>query len=435
MGSDALISIIVFLAVYVLIAFEWLNKAIAALLGVMTLLILGVTDEHTAASFIDYETIMLLIGMMGIVAVLKKTGFFNMITVRIAKLTGGQPLRILILFCAVTAIISAFLDNVTTVLIMVPIIIELTHGMGLNPRIYVVALAMASNLGGTATLVGDPPNIIIGSKVGLTFNQFAAYLFIPVVLSTISVIAYFWSSNRESFKSIDGDLTKLFSVRLLIEKIELDFLTVKIDRTFLVKSITCLGVALLLFVSQTVTHLSPGVVALTVAMILFIITRMEIEQILLEIEWSTLLFFAGLFILVGAMEQKGVIEWLARNIFLQAGSNPYIMTLMVLWVSGIVSGFIDNIPFTITMIPIVQMMLTAHAIPHHILWWALSLGACLGGNLTMIGASANIISTGLLKKYGHAISFGEYARRSAPGAILSLFICSIVLMIYLWIFI
>ncbi|WP_319405611.1 ArsB/NhaD family transporter [uncultured Desulfosarcina sp.] len=435
MGPDALIAIIVFAAVYVLIAFEWLNKAIAALLGVMALLILGVIDEHAAAGFIDYETIMLLIGMMGIVAVLKKTGFFAMITVRIATLTGGQPLRILILFCAVTAIISAFLDNVTTVLIMVPIIIELTRGMGLDPKIYVVALAMASNLGGTATLVGDPPNIIIGSKVGLTFNQFAGYLFIPVVLSTIGVIAYFWASNRDSFKSINGDLTKLFSVQLLIEKIEFDFLTVKIDRNFLLKSLICLGVALLLFVTQTVTGLSPGVVALTVAMILFVITRMEIEHVLLEIEWSTLLFFAGLFILVGAMEQQGVIEWLARNIFLQAGSNPYVMTLMVLWVSGIVSGFIDNIPFTITMIPIVQMMLTAHAVPHHILWWALSLGACLGGNLTMIGASANIISAGLLKKYGHEISFGEYLRHSAPGAILSLSICSLVLMGYLWIFI
>ena len=248
-------------------------------------------------------------------------------------------------------------------------------------------------------------------------------------------VRWFWASNRNSFKSIDDDLTKLFSVQLLIEKIEFDFLRVKIDRNFLIKSVACLGVALLLFVTQAVTHLSPGVVALTVALILFIITRMEIEHILLEIEWSTLLFFAGLFILVGAMEQKGVIEWLARNIFLQAGSNPYILTLMVLWVSGIVSGFIDNIPFTITMIPIVQMMLAAHQVPHYILWWALSLGACLGGNLTMIGASANIISAGMLKKYGREISFAEYSRKSAPGAILSLFISSIVLMVYLWIFI
>ena len=435
MDPNALMTVIVFLAVYVIIAFEWMNKAVAALLGVMSLLILGVIDEHTAASYIDFETIMLLIGMMGIVAVLKKTGFFAMISVRIAKLTGGQPLRILILFCAVTAVTSAFLDNVTTVLIMVPIIIELTRGMGLDPRIYVVALAMASNLGGTATLVGDPPNIIIGSKVGLTFNQFAGYLFIPVVISTVVVIGYFWLSNRDSFKSIDNDLTKLFSVQLLIEKIEFDFLKITIDRTFLTKSLCCLGVAILLFVSQTVTHISPGVVALTVAMVLFIITRMDMEHILLEIEWSTLLFFAGLFILVGAMEHQGVIEWIARNIFMRAGTNVYVMTLMVLWVSGIASGIIDNIPFTITMIPIVQMMLTQQPVPHNILWWALALGACLGGNLTLIGASANIISAGQLKKHGYEISFGEYTRKSAPGAILSLVISSIVLIVYIWIFV
>jgi Na+/H+ antiporter NhaD/arsenite permease-like protein len=288
---------------------------------------------------------------------------------------------------------------------------------------------MASNLGGTATLVGDPPNIIIGSKVGLTFNQFAGYLFLPILLSSVAVIGYFLASNRSSFRSIDDDLTKLFSVQLLIEKIEYDFSSIRIDRAFLLKSLACLGVALLLFVTQTITGLSPGVVALTVAMVLFIITRMEIEHILLEIEWSTLLFFAGLFILVGAMEHNGVIEWLARNIFLQAGSNPYVMTLMVLWVSGIASGFIDNIPFTITMIPIVHMMLAAQPIPHNMLWWALSLG----GNLTMIGASANIISAGLLNKHGDAISFGDYTRRSAPGAILSLCASSAVLMVYLWV--
>ena len=434
MALDALITVSVFITVYVFIAFEWLNKAVAALLGVMALLILGVIDTHSAAGYIDFETIMLLIGMMGIVAVLKKSGFFNMLTVMIAKWTGGQPLLILVLFCIATAVISAFLDNVTTVLIMVPIIIELTRGMGLDPKIYVIALAMASNLGGTATLVGDPPNIIIGSKVGLSFNQFAIYLFIPVVLSTAIVIGYFWFRNRESFKPIDDDLTRLFSVQLLIEKIEFDFLSVKIDRIFLFKSIACLGVALLLFVTQTISGLSPGVVALTVAMILFVITRMEIEQVLLEIEWSTLLFFAGLFILVGSMEQKGVIEWIARNIFLKAGSNPYIMTLLVLWVSGIVSGFIDNIPFTITMIPIVHMMLAAHPLPHNILWWALSLGACLGWNFTLIGASANIVSAGMLKKQGYDITFWEYTRRSAPGTVLSLLICSAVLVVYLWFF-
>jgi Na+/H+ antiporter NhaD/arsenite permease-like protein len=432
MPQDALMTIGVFLVVYLFIAFEWLNKSIAALLGVMFLLISGVIDERAAAGYIDYETIMLLIGMMGIVAVLKKSGFFNILTVRIAKLTGGQPLLILIIFCVVTAVTSAFLDNVTTVLVMVPIIIELTRGMGLDPKIYVIALAISSNLGGTATLVGDPPNIIIGSKVGLNFNQFLSYLLVPVALSTVGVITYFWARNRETFKSIEDNLTRLFSVQLLIEKIELDFLSIKIDRPFLLKSICCLAFTLLLFVTQTVTGLSPGVVALTMAMVLFIITKVEIEHILLEIEWSTLIFFIGLFILVGALEQKGVIEWLAKNIFLRVGTNPYVMTLMVLWVSGIASGFIDNIPFTITMIPLVRMLLETNPIPHNILWWALSLGACLGGNLTLIGASANIVSVGILKKYGYEISFREYTGKSALAALLSLSICSIVLTVYLW---
>jgi len=212
MAPDALVPVIIFVAVYVAISFEFLHKATAAVLGVMVLFIVGVTDIHSAAKYIDFETIMLLIGMMGVVAVLKKSGFFTILTVRIAKITGGQPVRILVMFCLATALLSALLDNVTTVLIMVPIIIELTRGMGLDPKIYVVALIMASNLGGTATLIGDPPNIIIGSKVGLTFNQFISYLFIPVVLSTISVLAYFLATNRKRFAPIDNNLTKLFSV-------------------------------------------------------------------------------------------------------------------------------------------------------------------------------------------------------------------------------
>jgi Na+/H+ antiporter NhaD/arsenite permease-like protein len=433
MNLDVGIPIITFMAVYLCISFDWINKAIAALLGVMVLLVLGVFDLFGAARYVDYETMLLLLGMMGIVSVLKKSGFFAILTVRIAKLTGGQPLRILVFFFLTTALISALLDNVTTVLIMVPIVVELTLGMGIDPRIYVIAVVMASNLGGTATLIGDPPNIIIGSKVGLSFNAFITYLILPVSLSIAAVIAFLWAGNRRSFTPIDGNLTKLFSVQMLIEKIEYDFLTTRLDRSFLIKSLSCLCLALLLFVTQTFTRVSPGVVALTVAMVLFIITHTEIEQVLLEIEWSTLLFFAGLFMLVGALEEKGVIEWMAHNIFLRIGDNPYVVTLVVLWVSGIASGFIDNVPFTITMIPIVKTMLAAQPIGHNILWWALALGACLGGNLTLIGASANIVSAAILKKYGHDVSFGEYFRKSAPATLLSLVVCSFVLVAYLWI--
>ena len=194
--EGALIPIIVFLAVYVAITFELVNKAVAALLGVMVLLILHVVDEHEAVQMIDFETIMLLLGMMSIVAILRRSGVFAMLSVKIASLTGGNPLKILVLFSVVTAVMSAFLDNVTTVLIIIPIIIELSKGMGLDPKIFVISQAVISNIGGTATLIGDPPNIIIGSKVGLSFNQFMIYLTGPVVVTFIVALFYLWYTNR-----------------------------------------------------------------------------------------------------------------------------------------------------------------------------------------------------------------------------------------------
>ena len=429
----ALIPIIVFLIVYVAITFELVNKAVAAMLGVMVLLVLHVVSEHQAIEFIDFETIMLLLGMMTIVAILRKSGFFTILSVKIAELTKGSPLKILVLFSVVTAVLSAFLDNVTTVLIIIPIIIELTAGMGLDPKIYVISQAVISNIGGTATLIGDPPNIIIGSKIGLTFNQFMLNLTLPVIVCFCVTLGFIWVTNRSKFKPINKNLVKVFSVQLLLEKIRRNYLDVKIDRLFLGKSLGCLGLAILLFVTQTVTKLSPGVVAMLVAMILFVITKVDVEHMLEEIEWSTLLFFTGLFILVGVLEEQGVINWIASNVFMRVGDNPYVAVLMVLWVSGIVSGFLDNIPFTITMIPVVQLMLETNPIPNNILWWALSLGACLGGNLTMIGASANIVSIGMAKRFKQDISFLEFMRFSAVISLLTLAIASGYLMLYLWI--
>jgi Na+/H+ antiporter NhaD/arsenite permease-like protein len=426
------IPIVVFLIVYAAISFELVNKAVAALLGVMVLLALHIIDEHTAIEFIDFETIMLLLGMMMIVAILRKSGFFTIVSVKIAELTQGSPLKILVLFSVVTAGLSACLDNVTTVLIVIPIIIELTAGMGLDPKVYVISQAVISNIGGTATLIGDPPNIIIGSKVGLTFNQFIINLTTPVVLAFVASLFYIWLTNRNKFKPIDTNLAKLFSVQLLLEKIRFNYLSVRIDKIFLTKSLVCLGLAITLFVTQTITKLSPGVVAVLVAMILFVITKVDVEHMLEEIEWSTLLFFTGLFILVGVLEAKGVIEWIAHNVFLRIGDNPYILVLVVLWVSGIASGFLDNIPFTITMIPVVRLMLEANPIPNNILWWALSLGACLGGNLTMIGASANIVSVGMAKRFNQNISFLEFMRSSAVISVITLLIASIYLTVFLW---
>ena len=428
----AWLPIFVFLAVYIVITLEIVNKAVAVLLGVTVLLIFRVVDEHTAMGFIDFETIMLLLGMMAIVAILKKTMLFAFVSVKIAELTQGSPLKILILFSIVTAFLSAFLDNVTTVLIVIPIVIQLTAGMGLDPKIYIISQAVISNIGGTATLIGDPPNIIIGSKVGLTFNQFIFNLAIPVLIAMCAAMLFIWITNREKFKPINTNLTTLFSVQLLLEKIRNEFLSVKIDKRFVSKSLACLAIVVGLFVTQTITRISPGVASIFVAMLLFVISKVDVEQMLEEIEWNTLLFFAGFFVMVGILEEKGLIEWLAHNVFLRVGNNPYLMVLMVLWVSGIASGFLDNIPFTIAMIPIVNLMQASNPIPNNILWWALVLGACFGGNLTMLGASANIVTVGIAKKSGHNISFFEFMKSSALIALITLVISSIYLSIYLW---
>ena len=429
--SNAFIPIIVFLVVYVAITFELVNKAAAALAGVGVLVVSHVLTEHQAVEFIDFETLMLLTGMMILVSLIKQSGFFTIISVRIAEFTKGNPVKILCLFSVVTALMSAFLDNVTTVLIVIPIIIELTRGMGLNPKNYVLSQAIISNVGGAATLIGDPPNVIIGSKVGLSFNQFIVNLTPVIIPIFIIVLGYIWYINRVEFKPINTSMVKLVSVELLLEKIRFEFSNVRVDQNLMIKSIACLMLAILLFITQTLTGMAPGVVALGMAMILLIISKANVEHVLEEVEWSTLLFFTGLFILVGALEEYGVIDWIAHNVFMNVGDNPYVIVLMVLWVSGIASGFLDNIPFTITMIPIIQLMLESNPIPNNILWWALALGACLGGNITMIGSSANIISVGIAKKYGVEISFIDFMKKGLIITLISLVLSSVYLLIYL----
>ena len=429
--SSAFIPIIVFLVVYIAITFDLVNKAAAALAGVGVLVVSHVLTEHQAVEFIDFETLMLLTGMMILVNLIKQSGFFTIISVRIAEFTKGNPVKILCLFSVVTALMSAFLDNVTTVLIVIPIIIELTRGMGLNPKNYVLSQAIISNVGGAATLIGDPPNVIIGSKVGLSFNQFIVNLTPVVIPIFIIVLGYIWYINRVEFKPINTSMVKLVSVELLLEKIRFEFSNVRVDQNLMIKSIACLMLAILLFVTQTLTGMAPGVVALGMAMILLIISKANVEHVLEEVEWSTLLFFTGLFILVGALEEYGVIDWIAHNVFMNVGDNPYVIVLMVLWVSGIASGFLDNIPFTITMIPIIQLMLESNPIPNNILWWALALGACLGGNITMIGSSANIISVGIAKKYGVEISFIDFMKKGLIITLISLVLSSVYLLIYL----
>ena len=438
-----LISIIVFLIVYVAITFELVNKAVAAFSGVAILVLLNVISPHipdghsvsgghhapSAIMLIDYETIMLLFGMMIIVSVLKESGLFRVVAIRIAELTRGRPIKILVLFSFVTAIMSAFLDNVTTVLIIIPLIIELTKGLGLNPKKYVLSQVIISNIGGAGTLIGDPPNVIIGSKVGLTFNQFLFNMGPPVLVIFFIVLLFIWLMDKKEYKPIDTNIVKLFTVNLLLEKIRYDFGNARINNSMIIQGLVFLGITILLFITQTITHLPPGVVAISMGIFLVLYTKTDIEKILEEVEWTTLMFFVGLFILVGSLEHYHVIKWIADNVFSRLGDNPYVNVLVVQWVSGIASGFLDNIPFTITMIPIIEIINGSNPELQNLLWWALALGACLGGNITMIGASANIVSIGIAKKAGVNISFIEFMKFGAVISFISLLISSIYLII------
>ena len=240
---------------------------------------------------------------------------------------------------------------------------------------------------------------------------------------------FIWFINRDEFKTIDNNIIKLFIVNLLLEKIRYEFGHAKIDKLLITKGLIFLAITILLFITQTITHLPPGVVAISMGIFLVLYTRSNIEKVLEEIEWTTLMFFVGLFILVGSLEHYHVIKWIADNVFSNLGDNPYVNVLVVQWVSGIVSGFLDNIPFTITMIPIIEIINESNPLLQNLLWWALALGACLGGNFTIIGASANIVSIGIAKKAGINISFIEFMKVGAIISIISLLIASIYLII------
>lgn len=438
--DPALISIIVFLAVYATIAFDLINKAVATFSGVSILVLLNIISTQTldssitknsylpqAIMLIDYETIMLLFGMMVIINVLKKSGFFVLIAIYIAELTRGKPIKILILFSFVTGAMSAFLDNITTILIIIPLIIELTKGLGLNPKKYILSQVIISNIGGAATLIGGSQNIIIGSKAGLSFNQFVLNMGPPTIIIFFVILIFIWLINKNEYKSIDKNILQLFTINLLLKKIQHNFINTNINKPIIIKSIILLAITFILFITQSITHLTPGAIALSMGIFLVLYTNSNIENILEDIDWSSLMFFVGLFILVGTLEHYQVIDWIANNIFNNLGENPYINVLIIQWASGLISGFIDNTPFTITMIPIIDILNNSNPILQNLLWWSLALGTSLGSNITILGASANIISIGIAKKAGINISFLDFMKLGAIISFISLLISSIYL--------
>jgi Na+/H+ antiporter NhaD/arsenite permease-like protein len=416
------VAVLIFAGAYALIATERVHRVVAALTGAALMLLLRIVDAedafHRVETGIDWEVIFLLLGMMFIVAVLRRTGLFEYLAIWSAKRAGGRPYRVLVILCVVTAIASALLDNVTTVLLVAPVTILITERLGLRPVPFLIAEVLASNIGGTATLVGDPPNIIIASRAGISYTEFLANLG-PI---SVLILVVFMVMARVLFRA---DLTA--NPRRVAEVMELEEREAIRDPALLVRSVVVLGLVTAGFLVHTLLHYDPAVVALVGAGLLVGLSGLRVEELARDVEWETLVFFAGLFIMVGGLVNMGVIDGLATGAADLTGGSALVAVMLILVASGVLSGIVDNIPYVAAMSPVVAG-LTADLGGGDVLWWALALGADLGGNATAVGASANVVVVGIAGKAGHPISFREFLKYGVLVTAVSIAISAV----YLW---
>jgi len=419
------VAVVVFVVAYALIASDRINKTLVALAGAAIVVMLPIVNSddvfYSHETGIDWDVIFLLLGMMIIVSVLRQTGVFEYIAIWSAKRARGSPLRVMILLVLVTAIASALLDNVTTVLLIAPVTLLVCDRLAIGAAPFLMAEAFASNIGGTATLVGDPPNIIIASKVGLTFNDFLIHL-TPIVIIVMAVlIALLPRLFRGSF-AVDPE--RVADVMSLEEKEAIR------DPRLLIACGVVLVAVFAGFIAHSTLHMEPSIVALLGAGILIVVSKLEHSDYLSSVEWETLLFFAGLFIMVGALVKTGIVKQLAHLAITATGGNTLLATMVILAVSLVISGFVNNVPYAATMAPIVADLgpaLTDHA-NQGVLWWALALGTDFGGNLTAVGASANVIVLGIAARADNPISFWEFTRKGAIVTAISAGLSAL----YLW---
>jgi Na+/H+ antiporter NhaD/arsenite permease-like protein len=419
------IAISVFVVAYALIASDRINKTLIALVGAGIVVAVGVVESddifYSHETGIDWDVIFLLFGMMIIVGVLRQTGVFEYIAIWAAKRARGSPLRIMILLVMVTAFASALLDNVTTVLLIAPVTLLVCDRLAINPVPFLIAEVLASNIGGASTLVGDPPNIIIASRAGLTFNEFFVHMAPIVLIVMVAFIALIPLVFRGSF---DVEPERVADVMSLEEREAIQ------DPALLIKCGAVLVLVFTAFVAHSVVHIAPSIVALLGAGVLILVSQLERRDYLASVEWETLLFFVGLFVMVGALVKTGVIDELARSAIELTDGNALLTVMLILGVSAPVSGIIDNIPYTATMTPIVSEL--ASSIPDmahpNALWWALALGADFGGNLTAVGASANVVMLGIARRADNPISFWEFTRKGVLITVVSIVLSAL----YLW---
>ncbi|HCF70308.1 MAG TPA: hypothetical protein DER33_01730 [Syntrophomonas sp.] len=417
------LSIAVFIVVYGFIIAEKYHRSVTVWVAAAAVITLGLINQKEAIEHVDFNTLLLLVGMMVIVGITRKTGVFEFLAIKAAKKVKGQPVALLVVLPLILAVASAFLDNVTAVLLMVPITYALTDRLDISPVPFLFAEIIASNIGGTATLIGDPPNIMIGSATGLGFVDFITNLGLPslIILGVTSVIMAL-IYKRELVTEPD-------KIESLMALNEIDFI---VEWALLKKSLLVLGLTITGFLLHQALHLESATVALLGAGVLMLISREDPEETLLSVEWPTIFFFAGLFILVGSLQVNGVLSYIAQNLILITGTNVPLLGTLVLWVSAVASAFIDNIPFVATMIPLLQEAGELAQIPMESIWWSLALGACLGGNGSLIGASANVIVAGIAERHGNPIKFVEFFKIGFPIMILSIIIANVYLYLAYW---
>ena len=418
------VAVVIFIAAYALIISEKVHRTIVGIFGAMLMILAGIISQETAIHHIDFNTLGLLMGMMIIVNITSETGLFNFLAIWSAKKVKAHPAKLLIALSLLTAVCSAFLDNVTTVLLTVPITFNIANQLKVDVKPYLMAQIISSNIGGTATLVGDPPNIMIGSSVGLNFMDFIFNLSLPAIIIftvTVAIMLVLYKSKLHT------------QVELQDKVMRLDEKSQITDALLLKKCLFVLAVTMSLFVLHGALHLETATAALTGAGLLLLITyshnEVMIAKILSKIEWLAIFFFAGLFVLVGALVETGVIKALAAEAIEITHGSVEATAMIILWMSALASAFIDNIPFVATMIPLIKDMGAMGLTNLEPMWWSLALGACLGGNGTLIGASANVVVASMAAQRGKPISFISFMKTAFPLMILSIIISTA----YVWI--
>lgn len=415
----------IFLITYAIIVSEKIHRAVIALVGAALIAVTKILSPEEAVHAIDFNTIGLLVGMMIIVGITRQTGVFEYLAIKAAKSSKGEPLKIMAALSLVTAILSAFLDNVTTVLLIVPVTFAIAQKLRISPIPILIAEILSSNIGGTATLIGDPPNIMIGSATHLGFMDFIVNLtpiIIVVYVVTLTLLRLIYRTQ------LVADPERQQKIMELNENDELK------DMQLLRKCLVVLGLTILGFAMHQYVHLESSVIALTGASLLLLVSREDPEHALHAVEWPVIFFFIGLFVLVGSLEKVGVIEAIAKASLEITGGVMIPTAMLILWLSGIASAFVDNIPFVATMIPLIkdmgQLMGVTDPNALNLFWWSLSLGACLGGNGTIIGASANVVVIGMAEKRGMHITFMNYFKVAFPLMLVSLILSSVYMVLW-----